>query len=157
MSDLVKTPVNGSPTFAVFELMDSLMRTLMSVPGATVSVTLTGLGFSGTLGAALEPEGAPAAVGLDEEAVGALDASLGVVVDGAAAGVAELCVEALEAGCELLQPATTESKSKASVAGRTEGERRRYVMDTFYSCLLVQKTPKRALSPLQSPRYFNML
>ena len=122
-----------------------------------MSVTLTGLGFSGTLGAALEPEGAPAAVGLDEEAVGALDASLGVVVDGAAAGVAELCVEALEAGCELLQPATTESKSKASVAGRTEGERRRYVMDTFYSCLLVQKTPKRALSPLQSPRYFNML
>jgi hypothetical protein len=115
--------------------MDSLIRTLMSVPGATVSVTLTGLGFSATLGAALEPEGAPEAVGLDEEAVGAPDASLGVVLDGAAAGVAALCAGALEAGCELLQPATTESKSKASVAGRTEGERRSNVMHTFYSCL----------------------
>ena len=126
------------------------MRTLMSVPAATVSVTLTGLGFSGTLGAALEPEGAAEGVaedvGLDDEAVGAPDASLGVVLDGA--GVAELCAGALEAGCELLQPATTESKSKASVAGRTEGERRICVMHTFYSSLSVQKTPKLAISSL---------
>ena len=63
------------------------MRTLMSVPGATVSVTFTGLGFSATLGAALEPDGAAGVaedVGLDDEAVGAPDASLGVVLDGAA-------------------------------------------------------------------------
>ena len=129
----------------------------MSVPGATVSVTLTGLGFSATLGAALEPEGAAEAVGLDDEAVGAPDASLGVVVDGAAAGVAELCAGALKAGCELLQLATTESKSKASVAGRTEGERRICVMDTFYKCLSVQKTPKRALASVESSCYFNTL
>jgi hypothetical protein len=103
----LSTPVKRSPTSAVFELMVSVIRTLTSLPEATVSVTLTGCGgwlFSAAPELADPFEEAPEAVAL-----------AGVVPEAVPAGAATFCVEAVGAGGALLHPENAEIESKASI------------------------------------------
>jgi hypothetical protein len=89
--------------------MVSVMRTLTSLPEATVSVTFTGCGGCGWLFCA-----APELVGLLEEVPEAV-VFAGVVPAAVPAGAAAFCVEALGAVGVLLHPQNAEIESRASM------------------------------------------